>query len=454
MKKIIRQYRGNGLEVSPVLSKKIIKESRTKGFIMAGGVGARLAPLSCAELPKQFIKLIDDKSLFQITVERNRFLGRNAVITQDRYLDIVSKQLEEIGEELDIIIEPSVKNTRACSIIAAYYAIKNGFDNIVLIPSDHMIEDLEAYNVTLMRAVKLLDRYKVKEFISNEMFELEEEFRKTLPFEPNFFDDSIFFADYESSSFRCNAIAIGIKADKPSPDFGYIETKKIGIAPGLMTGEVCLQEKGDFLDLDDYRTLYNITKFEEKPNMHEAEAEAEAESGLSKTKFSAAENSENYFWNSGIYFFNANYLLTTARKESYEDTLFLQASVVFAKQKEDVLFVDPKYFNQAKAASFEAAFAQSMKDILMIEASFEWQDLGRLKRLAKYFIDYRTISINQDIKKTNYVPVIVQLVRGVLIIFKGKFILANEDDLDNIFISDINISMDTPLENYRSIGGA
>ncbi len=448
MKKVIRQYKGKGLEINHFLSNNVIRESKLKGFIMAGGVGKRLAPLSCEELPKQFIKLFDDKSLFQLTMERNRFLGRNAVITQSRYLDIVLTQLEEIGEEADIIIEPSIKNTRASAVIAAFYAIRNGFDNIALIPSDHMIEDLEAYKVTMIRATKLVDRYKVKEFESNEMFELEEEFRKILPFEPNFFDDEMFFSDYAHSSVKCNAIAIGIKADEASPDFGYIATMKIGIATGIIAGELCAVDKSKFIDQDDYRILHKITTFKEKPDPYGLD-----ENGYSFNLQPEAKIQEgkNCFWNSGIYFFNADYMLKNARKASDEDTLLLEASVLFASWTDKALFVESAYFERVESMSLEDAFSNIMTDIFMIEASFDWQDLGRLKRLAKYCIDNKITSVNQDIKKINYVPVIFALERAVLIVFKGKFILATEDDLDNIFISDIHYDMGVDTINCKNV---
>ena len=40
-------------------------------IILCGGRGTRLWPISRTLLPKQFVKLFDDKSLFQLTVERN-----------------------------------------------------------------------------------------------------------------------------------------------------------------------------------------------------------------------------------------------------------------------------------------------------------------------------------------------------------------------------------------------
>lgn len=41
-----------------------------KVVILAGGSGTRLFPLSRKNLPKQFLKIADDQSLFQKTIDR------------------------------------------------------------------------------------------------------------------------------------------------------------------------------------------------------------------------------------------------------------------------------------------------------------------------------------------------------------------------------------------------
>ncbi|MFU2135395.1 sugar phosphate nucleotidyltransferase, partial [Gallibacterium anatis] len=40
-------------------------------IILCGGGGTRLWPLSTTQIPKQFIRLFDNKSLFQMNLERN-----------------------------------------------------------------------------------------------------------------------------------------------------------------------------------------------------------------------------------------------------------------------------------------------------------------------------------------------------------------------------------------------
>jgi len=41
-------------------------------FILSGGVGSRLWPLSRKNHPKQFLKIFEGKSLFELTAERNK----------------------------------------------------------------------------------------------------------------------------------------------------------------------------------------------------------------------------------------------------------------------------------------------------------------------------------------------------------------------------------------------
>ena len=43
-------------------------------IILCGGSGTRLWPISRTLMPKQFVKLFEDKSLFQLTAERNKKL--------------------------------------------------------------------------------------------------------------------------------------------------------------------------------------------------------------------------------------------------------------------------------------------------------------------------------------------------------------------------------------------
>ena len=83
------------------------------GLILAGGKGSRLYPLSRAGKPKQFLKLINDKSFLVNTVDRIiPIIDRNNiyVVTNMDYREKVEDELIGIKEE-NIFVEPANKET-------------------------------------------------------------------------------------------------------------------------------------------------------------------------------------------------------------------------------------------------------------------------------------------------------------------------------------------------------
>ncbi len=77
-------------------------------LILAGGGGTRLWPLSRTETPKQLLKLIDDRTMFQISVERIAPLfppERIFIVTGAQYLETMREQAPQIPEQ-NFIIEP------------------------------------------------------------------------------------------------------------------------------------------------------------------------------------------------------------------------------------------------------------------------------------------------------------------------------------------------------------
>ncbi|WP_160688612.1 sugar phosphate nucleotidyltransferase [Clostridium sp. C2-6-12] len=83
------------------------------GLILAGGKGSRLYPLSRAKEPKQFLKLINDKSFLVNTVERIvPIIDRDNiyVVTNMDYKEKVKNELGGIAEE-NIFVEPANKET-------------------------------------------------------------------------------------------------------------------------------------------------------------------------------------------------------------------------------------------------------------------------------------------------------------------------------------------------------
>jgi mannose-1-phosphate guanylyltransferase len=83
------------------------------GLILAGGKGSRLYPLSRAKEPKQFLKLINDKSFLVNTVERIvPIIDRDNiyVVTNMDYKEKVKNELAGIKKN-NIFVEPANKET-------------------------------------------------------------------------------------------------------------------------------------------------------------------------------------------------------------------------------------------------------------------------------------------------------------------------------------------------------
>ena len=65
-------------------------------IILCGGSGTRLWPISRSLMPKQFVKLFEDKSLFQLTVGRNSKVCKSQCIVSNTEQDFLAlDKLEE-----------------------------------------------------------------------------------------------------------------------------------------------------------------------------------------------------------------------------------------------------------------------------------------------------------------------------------------------------------------------
>ena len=124
-------------------------------IILCGGSGTRLWPISRSLMPKQFVKLFDDKSLFQLTVERNaKVCETEFIISNAEQYFLALDQLEELDrKDSKYLLEPVGRNT-APAIALACLALDS--EELVLVtPSDHLIKDEQEYAKVLQTAKKL-----------------------------------------------------------------------------------------------------------------------------------------------------------------------------------------------------------------------------------------------------------------------------------------------------------
>lgn len=117
--------------------------------ILAGGVGSRLWPVSRTYFPKQFQKLLGEQSFLQATLLRAAKVTDAApiLVCNEEHRFLVAEQCRQINEQWDqLILEPQGRNSAPAIALAAWQAVSNDPDAILLVlPSDHLIADEQAF---------------------------------------------------------------------------------------------------------------------------------------------------------------------------------------------------------------------------------------------------------------------------------------------------------------------
>ncbi len=121
--------------------------------ILCGGSGTRLWPLSRKSLPKQFVPIIGDKSLLQLTLERVRDLcDAPLAIASEEHRFLVQDAAEAAGVAVRQLLEPVGRNTAAAMAVAAL-AQPAREALLLFLPADHHIPDHAAFVATVRRGI-------------------------------------------------------------------------------------------------------------------------------------------------------------------------------------------------------------------------------------------------------------------------------------------------------------
>ncbi len=122
-------------------------------FILSGGSGTRLWPLSRQAYPKQFLSLVGEHSLMQQTCQRldHPLFAAPSVLGNNDHRFIIAEQLLEIGvAPKNIVLEPVGRNTAPAALIAALMAAREDDENLILLlPSDHVIANKDHFCHTI-----------------------------------------------------------------------------------------------------------------------------------------------------------------------------------------------------------------------------------------------------------------------------------------------------------------
>ncbi len=122
--------------------------------ILCGGIGTRLWPISRENLPKQFLKMFDNESLYQMTLKRNNaFCDEVFIVANANQFFLALDQFEEIKNDVKYknftaLAEPFGRNTAGAIAFAAFLN-----DDVLLIaPSDHKIDANKKYYEAVKKA--------------------------------------------------------------------------------------------------------------------------------------------------------------------------------------------------------------------------------------------------------------------------------------------------------------
>jgi mannose-1-phosphate guanylyltransferase/mannose-6-phosphate isomerase len=126
--------------------------------ILSGGAGTRLWPLSRELYPKQLLPLVGKHTMLQDTLMRLHGVDIAApiVVCNEAHRFLVAEQLRTIGcDARSIVLEPIGRNTAPAIALAAHAALAadQGDAQLLVLPADHVIRDLEAFHAAIGLAV-------------------------------------------------------------------------------------------------------------------------------------------------------------------------------------------------------------------------------------------------------------------------------------------------------------
>ncbi|MCE9552714.1 MAG: NTP transferase domain-containing protein [Planctomycetes bacterium] len=296
--------------------------------IMAGGAGTRFWPASRADRPKQLLRLADTRTLLQGTFDRLSSLAppeRTLILTNQRLVSAVREQLPQLPAAA-VLGEPAKRDTAPCIGLAALLVMRDDPEATMLVmPSDHVIRPAEKFQAAVRQAVALVDAAPRR------------------------------------------IVTFGIRPTYPAESFGYIErgAPLTAHAGGRVPGASEAPPQTD--PTTNAAPAYAVTRFKEKPKADVARGYVE---------------SGKYYWNSGIFIWRAATIVEELRARQPAMVENLQR-IAAAAGKSDFDSVFRREFEALQGISIDYAVMEHAKDVAVIEAPFDWDDLGNWQSLSR-----------------------------------------------------------------------
>ncbi len=267
-------------------------------ILMAGGVGSRFWPVSTQEFPKQFHDMLGTgETLIQKTFSRlaNSIPKENIfILTNERYNDLVLQQLPEVAQR-QVVLEPAMRNTAPCILYASLKIQKENPNAVMIVaPSDHWIEDEEAFTDNVQQA-------------------------------------------FDFCSENPALMTLGIQPTFPNTGYGYIEYNK-----------------------NHTEAIKPVAQFREKPDYETAK------------QFIAQ---GNFLWNAGIFMWSVASVIAAFKTNQRELFQLFEKGMSAYNTSEETAFIQENYA-KAENISVDYAIMEASKNVYVLPATFDWNDLG------------------------------------------------------------------------------
>ncbi len=143
---------------------KIAYNEHNYVVILAGGGGTRLWPRSRVKMPKQFLKIVSDETMLQLTAQRALLVApweRIIIVTNQAHLEMVKEQLPK-AKPANIILEPEKKETALAMLVGALFAHSLDPQAVIInSASDHYVQDLPEFSRVMVAAAQLASQKDV-----------------------------------------------------------------------------------------------------------------------------------------------------------------------------------------------------------------------------------------------------------------------------------------------------
>jgi mannose-1-phosphate guanylyltransferase/mannose-6-phosphate isomerase len=144
--------------------------SKILPVILSGGSGTRLWPYSVSQYPKQLLPLVNQKTTMlqdtALRIDGMPGVGKDCILVcNEAHRFLAAEQLQTIGRIADIVLEPEGRNTAPAVGLAACIAAESDPDTLLLVmPADHVIRDVDAFQAAVARGVPAAESGKLVTF--------------------------------------------------------------------------------------------------------------------------------------------------------------------------------------------------------------------------------------------------------------------------------------------------